>query len=77
MHTKLILYFIAFGLLLNGLNPWITPSSAFAEYSFDPLDLLKIESLLDSIYISISNIELGICNNPDLCKIIDHSVGLD
>ena len=60
--TKWLLAVIAFGLLLNGLNPWLQPSrvSAAAQAATQVDELSNIKS-------SLSRIERGSCANNKIC----------
>jgi hypothetical protein len=64
-YTKSVLTVIALGLLLNGLNPWITPTKAYAE--LDSYSLAGIESNLFTIQSDVSGISNGLCLNDKIC----------
>ncbi len=64
-YTKSVLTVIALGLLLNGLNPWIAPTKAYAE--LDLGDLGVISSNLGDIQMDVHRISNGQCSNRKLC----------
>jgi len=64
-YTKFVLTVIALGLLLNGLNPWMIPTKAYAE--IDSGDLLAIQMQVIDIATNVSGISSGVCVNKKLC----------
>jgi hypothetical protein len=56
--TKWLLAVIAFGLLLNGLNPWLQPLRVSASPQADELTTIRS---------SLSRIERGSCANSKIC----------
>ena len=64
-YTKLVLTVITLGILLNGLNPWIASTKAYAQLSNS--DLSSIESDLSILNSNVSAIYNGLCLNSKIC----------
>jgi len=58
--TRILLWFIAVGIWINALNPWVLPQSARADNE-------NLSGYLSSIDSNIKRIGNGLCLNPKLC----------
>ncbi len=58
--TRILLWFIAVGIWINALNPWVLPQLARPDHE-------NLSNYLSSIDSNIGRIGRGTCTNSKLC----------
>ena len=62
--TKVLLAIIAFGLLMNAVNPWVRPVKVEAQDYEVLRELRDISSTLSSMESDLRRISRGTCTGP-------------